>query len=346
MADGSVTRILICEDSRTFAEALARFLEQDPDLRVVGRATSGAAAVEMVPRTDPDLVLMDLELEDGDGTDAVRAIMERHPRPIIVLSAHTPRGSRRAAAALSAGALDAIAKADVSLTDPLRPRGVAFRRQLKRLSLASVGGQRRTLRGTPAPAHQPPRTASVVAIAASTGGPLALQALLRDLPADFRVPVLVVQHIADGFLEGLVGWLDDHAGISVRQARDDTPVEPGVRFAPDAAHLVVDDRMRTRFDTQSVAGYHRPSADVLLSSVARVAGAGAVSVVLTGMGSAGAEGTAAVRSAGGLTIAQDEPSSLIYGMPRAAAEAGAELVLPLESIAPALARLVPAGRAP
>lgn len=345
MEDHDVTRILVCEDSRTFAEALARFIEQDPDLRVVGRAASGAAALAMVSRTDPDLVLMDLELEDGDGTNAVRQIMERYPRPVLVLSAHTPRGSRRAAAALAAGAVDAISKADVSFTDPLRPRAVAFRRQLKRLSHASVAGRRRPVRGDTAGGAGGAigRRASVIAVAASTGGPLALEAVLSGLPAGFHVPVLVVQHIATGFLDGLVDWLDDRAALPVGRARDGSLVGPGVWFAPEGAHLVLDDEMRTRFDSQSVAGYHKPAADVLLSSVARVAGKEAVSVVLTGMGSDGAEGTAAVRGAGGLTIAQDRPSSVIYGMPRAAAEAGAELVLPLDAIGPALSRLV-AGR--
>lgn len=340
-----VTRIVLCEDSRTFAEGLTRFLEQDPDLRVVGRAASGAAALAMVATLDPDLVLMDLELEDGDGTLAVRRIMERHPRPIVVLSAHTPRGSRRAAGALAAGALDAVSKADVSITEPLRPRAVAFRRQLKRLSLARVGGRRRAARGGTAVGGGPAlgRPASVVAVAASTGGPQALEALLRGLPAAFAVPVLVVQHISTGFLDGLVDWLDERAALPVRRARAGAAAGAGVWFAPEGAHLVVDDRMRTQFDTQSVAGYHRPAADVLLSSVARVAGARGVSVVLTGMGSDGAQGTAAVRSARGLTIAQDEASSVIYGMPRAAAEAGAELVLPLERIASALTGLVPVG---
>jgi two-component system chemotaxis response regulator CheB len=348
MEDRHVTRILLCEDSRTFAEALTRFLEQDPDLRVVGRAASGAAGLAMVPRTDPDLVLMDLELEDGDGTLAVRQIMERYPRPILVLSAYTPRGSRRAAAALAAGALDAISKSDVALTDPLRPRAVAFRRRLKRLSLARVAGERRPRReGTAVGAGGAiGRRASVIAVAASTGGPVALEAVLAALPARFRVPVLVVQHISTGFLGGLIGWLDGRAALPVKGAPDGSPVEPGVWFAPEGAHLVLDDQMRTQFDTQTVAGYHRPAADVLLSSVARVAGERAVSVVLTGMGSDGAEGTAAVRGAGGLTIAQDEPTSVIYGMPRAAAEAGAELVLPLDAIGPALSRLVPMGSAP
>jgi two-component system chemotaxis response regulator CheB len=183
------------------------------------------------------------------------------------------------------------------------------------------------------------RRTAVIAVAASTGGPPALDTVLTALPARFGVPILVVQHISTGFLDGLIRWLDDRTALPVRRARDGARVEPGVWFAPEDAHLVLDDEMHTRFDTQSVAGYHRPAADVLLSSVARAAGRHAVSVVLTGMGSDGAEGTAAIRGAGGLAIAQDQASAVIYGMPRAAAEAGAQLVLPLDAVGPTLSSL-------
>jgi two-component system chemotaxis response regulator CheB len=172
---------------------------------------------------------------------------------------------------------------------------------------------------------------------------VALEVVLAGLPAGFAVPILVVQHIASGFLDGLVDWLDDRVALPVARAFDGSSAAPGVWFAPEGVHLVLDDRMHTRFDTQSVAGYHRPAADVLLCSVARVARQQAVSVVLTGMGSDGASGTAAIRGAGGLTIAQDRASSLIYGMPRAAAEAGAEIVLPLDAIGATLSRLLPVG---
>lgn len=347
MDERHVTRILVCEDSPTFAAGLTRFLEHDPDLRVVGHAASGTAALAMVARIDPDLVLMDLELEDGDATQAVRQIMERHPRPILVLSAHTPRGSRRAAAALAAGALDALAKAEVSFADPLRPRAVALRRQIKRLSLArNVGRRGPAHAGVAAGAGQAAaRPASVVALAASTGGPVALENVLSTLPAGFPVPVLVVQHISSGFLDGFVDWLDGRVALPVRRALDRSRLRAGVWFAPEGVHLVLDDTMCTRFDSQTVVGYHRPAADVLLSSVARVAQEQAVSVVLTGMGADGAAGTAAVRGAGGLTIAQDQASSLLYGMPRAAAEAGAQLILPLDAIGPTLSRLLPVAAA-
>jgi two-component system, chemotaxis family, protein-glutamate methylesterase/glutaminase len=240
------------------------------------------------------------------------------------------------AAALGAGVLDARPKSDVPFADPAGARAVAFRRYVKRLAFSrGVGG-----RATPQPERRaavPRKQASVVAICASTGGPPALEAVLGALPGDFTTPVLVVQHIAVGFLDGLISWLDQRVPPPVRRARHGYPLEPGVWFAPEDAHLVLDRGLRTHFDAETVAGYHRPAGDVLFTSVAAAAGARAAALVLTGMGSDGAEGLAAVRAAGGLTIAQDEQTSAVYGMPRAAAEHGAELVLPLSRIGAALA---------
>jgi two-component system chemotaxis response regulator CheB len=180
------------------------------------------------------------------------------------------------------------------------------------------------------------REASVVAIAASTGGPAALMTVLAGLPRDFPLPVLVVQHISPGFVDGLANWLDRVVALPVRLAEEGQLVSSGVWLAPDAAHLRIADNGRLSLDGRTNPSPHRPSADVLLTSVAECAGSGAVSVVLTGMGRDGAAGTAAILAAGGLTLAQDRASSVIYGMPRAAAECGAESVLALDDIAGAL----------
>jgi two-component system chemotaxis response regulator CheB len=187
------------------------------------------------------------------------------------------------------------------------------------------------------------RRASVVAICASTGGPPALGAVLSELPEDYPLPVLVVQHMSPGFLDGLIAWLDSRVRLPVRRSADGEPARPGVWFAPEGAHLVLDESRRMVHDAESISGYHRPAADMLFTSMAATAGRRAVSVVLTGMGSDGAEGTGAVRGAGGLTIAQDRDTSAIFGMPRAAAEHGAELILPLQEIGRALRRLGTAG---
>jgi two-component system chemotaxis response regulator CheB len=179
----------------------------------------------------------------------------------------------------------------------------------------------------------------VIGICASTGGPRALTEVLRRLPADYSTPILVVQHMTPGFISGLVAWLGRELALPVHLTSDGQQLAPGVWFAPDGAHLKLEATRRLRLDTDTIAGNHRPSGDVLLSSLARVAGAKAVAVVLTGMGRDGAEGLAAVAAAGGRTIAQDEQSSGVYGMPRVAAERGAKTVLAPAAIGDELAAL-------
>jgi two-component system chemotaxis response regulator CheB len=191
----------------------------------------------------------------------------------------------------------------------------------------------------PAPAREP----RAVGVCASTGGPGVLEQLVAALPADFPVPVLVVQHIATGFTEGLVQMLARDAAVPVAIARDGAPLRRGVWIAPDDAHLTVTGDGRLSLDARTVAGRHRPSADLLLESLAAAFGSGAVAVVLTGMGRDGARGAAAVKAAGGLVLAQDEASSQIYGMPRAAVEAGARALAPAE-IAATLRGLARAAR--
>jgi two-component system chemotaxis response regulator CheB len=339
-----VCRILLCEDSRTYAEGLTRFLEQDSDLRVVARCHTAEQAAARLASVAPDLVIMDIELPGMDGIEATHRIMATGPVPVLVLSAHTGRrGSQVALAALAAGAVDARSKREVPLQDPAGARAIAFRRYVKRLAAARVDGRRPAVhRAEAEPRSKPARSVSAIGVAASTGGPPALRAVLGSLPADFSVPIVVVQHIARGFLGELVHWLDGQVALPVRTAGNGVALGPGAWMAPEDAHLVVEDGLTTRLDRHTVSGYHRPAADVLFASLASAAGPDAAAVVLTGMGSDGAEGAAAVRACGGLTIAQDQASSVVYGMPRAAAELGAERVLPLSEIGPALSRLSPA----
>lgn len=335
---GDCIQILICDDSRSFREAMRWFIEHDPDLCVVDAVATGEEAVERISRIEPDLVLMDLELPGMDGVEAVQSILARRTVPILMLSGQTSRGSVQAARAMAAGAVDARSKREVSPVDPMSARSVAFRRYLKRLAYARLP-RRRPSRRPSLPLGEMSTAASVIGLAASTGGPRALEQVLRALPADFPLPVLALQHITNGFLDGLLEWLDGVVPLPVRTARDGDALERGIWFAPEDAHLVVDRSRRLRFDRETVAGWHRPSADVLFTSLASSIGPGAVGVVLTGMGSDGADGVAAIRAGDGFTIAQDEATSTIYGMPRAAAEQGVDLILPLEQIGSALAAL-------
>ena len=192
----------------------------------------------------------------------------------------------------------------------------------------------------PAAALKPaPVESEVIGICASAGGPRALASVLERLPADYRIPILVVQHMTPGFIDGLVDWLNRDVALPVGLASDGQALTRGVWLGPDGAHLKLQSGHRLALDSDTVAGKHRPSGDVLLSSLARVAGARAVAVVLTGMGRDGAEGSAAVAASGGRTFAQDEQSSSVYGMPRVAAELGAKTVLTPRAIGDQLAAL-------
>jgi two-component system chemotaxis response regulator CheB len=342
--NGRRPRVLICEGSLPEAHALRRLLEHDGLIDVVGVCTSAEHALRAVPDLTPDLVTMDAHLPARDGLAAIGEIMSTQPIPILLRSERN--GFDRAAAdALGAGALEAVAKDDVDLRSPEGQAAIAFRQRVMILARAPVINHP-SARLTPRPTNSTPAVshASVIGICASTGGPPALRAVLSALPSDFALPVLVVQHMTAGFTQSLVRWLDDVITLPVRLAADDVPATAGVWVARDGSHLVLDARRRLRLDTETDAGIHRPSGDMLLHSLARHEGAGAVAVILSGMGSDGAAGLAAVAAAGGATIAQDEATSAIYGMPKAAVEHGAKLVLPLDRIGPTLGRLTPRGK--
>jgi two-component system, chemotaxis family, protein-glutamate methylesterase/glutaminase len=336
-----MTNVLICEDSQTYAAVLAHAVEGD-ELHVAAVCASAEEALELLPRLRPDVVTMDLELPGMSGLAAVEEIMSNHPVPIMVLSSLVAPGSDLAAAALAAGALDAIGKDNLELVDRHSPSAEGFRERLKVLAGARVirhprARLARRRNGT----RTSERHVSVIGISASTGGPPALAAVLRELPESFPIPILVVQHMSAGFTEGLVRWLDGTVQLPVGMAGTNGG-GPGVWVAPEEAHLVLDAAGHPALDRSSVPGLHRPSADMLFGSLAETAGSGATGVVLTGMGRDGADGLEAIRRAGGLTIAQDEASSAVFGMPRAAAEAGAEMILAPSQIGAVLSKLVPA----
>jgi two-component system chemotaxis response regulator CheB len=339
----SPRRVLICEDSLAYATALSRFLERDEEIDVVGIAPTGEQAIADIERLEPDLLTLDMQLPGMDGLEVVKRMMGSNPLPIVVLSAKVARGSDQAVAALAAGALEVLAKDMLRLDRPDDLWAQAMRSRLRRLSSMRVArpAPSRRQKHASATSGLGPRSARVIGIGASTGGPPILEAILSGLPADFSLPVLVVQHMAPGFIEGFARWLGQKLPIEVRIAKEGDRAAPGVWFAPDGAHLLLTKSMRFALSDEP-EGPHRPSADVLLSSLAQGVGSDAVGVVLTGMGKDGAAGAAEIRRAGGIVIAQDEASSVVYGMPRAVAENGADLVVPPAEIADALSALRPA----
>lgn len=332
-------RVLICEDSRVYAAALRRALEYSGGAEVVAVCETAEEAIAALPRCLPDIVTMDIMLPGMGGLTAVEEIMSSRPLPILVISAYVGPGTREAVAALAAGALDAIAKDDLDLTDPAGVEAAALRHRVEVLSRARVIRHPRATLHHLARSRVPARAASVIGICASTGGPPVLGNVLAALPGGYPIPILIVQHIGAGFTENLARWLDRSVRIPVRVAPDAELAAPGAWIAPEGAHLRLLASGRLSLDRQTAAGEHRPSGDVLLRSIADVAGDAGVAIVLTGMGADGAAGAGAVRSRGGLVIAQDEASSAVYGMPRAVLNHGADAVLPPAGIAAGLLRL-------
>ena len=354
MSDPSI-RILVADDSPTARALLTAVLESDPALRVVGQATDGREAVEMAERLEPDLVVMDVHMPRLDGLEATREIMSRSPRPILMVSAvGNEREMDLSLSATQAGALMALPK-------PSGPGAADFEERRSQLvdmakAMARVkvvrrwrrsGGPPQT-RPTPVePAHHaPPRGVELVAIAASTGGPAALKRVLAELPRDLPVPVLVVQHIARDFSRSFAEWLGGEGGPRVKLAEAGEALLPGtVYVAPDDRHLGVSRRGEVLLSGDPPLAGFRPSATFLFESAGRAYGARLAAVVLTGMGSDGADGLAVARGLGAYVLAQNEESSVVFGMAREAVNRGlAHLVVPLEEIAGRIVELC-AGRA-
>jgi two-component system chemotaxis response regulator CheB len=332
-------RVLICEDSRTYAAALGRVLEYDGDIAIEGVCATAEEAVSALPRVRPDLLTMDVGLPGMGGIEAISEIMSTHPVPILVLSVHVSHGNELAAAARAAGALEVIAKDDLDVLNPAGEAAGALRQRVRILGRARVIRHLRAgLGGVPGAAggHGKARRVSVIGMCASVGGPHALRDVLGRLPADYPIPILVVQHIAAGFTDGLAQWLDSAIPSPVALAVHGAPATPGVWVAPEGAHLRLSAPGMLILDSDTSAGQHRPSADVLLRSIAEAAGRAGVAVVLSGMGKDGAAGAAAVRRAGGLAMAQDERSSAVFGMPKSAIDLGVTIVLSPEGIAACL----------
>jgi two-component system chemotaxis response regulator CheB len=346
-----VIRVLVAEDSAVTLEYLVDLLEKDPALQVAGRARNGEEAVELVEALRPDVVVMDVEMPRMHGYVATRKIMESVPTPIVMVSAVSSEFEAKAFEALRSGALVLLNKPE----GPAHPQAAAGARELVATVklMAEVKVVRRWPTGEPAAPRQeafpvqPARKIRVVAIGASAGGPPTVAEILARLPGDLPCPILLVQHIAPGFAGGLAEWLRRSTPLAVKLAEPDEPVRAGVVYvAADAIHLGISATGRIHLTDELGSDGFRPSASHLMRSVARSYGSGAVGVLLTGMGRDGAAGLLDLREAGGVTIAQDKASSVVFGMPMEAIRLGAaEHVLPPRRIAEAILTLVKGGDA-
>jgi two-component system chemotaxis response regulator CheB len=335
-------RVLVVDDSALVRRAIGEALARDPELEVVGTACDPYVAREKIAQLDPDVLTLDLEMPRMDGLTFLRILMEHHPLPVVVVSSLAQHGSQAALDAMEAGAVDVLAKPDGTMSIGALADKLAFHVK------AAAAAAPRLRRSTAAPAPPEPvieRTApadprQLIVIGGSTGGVEALRQIIPRLPAGLP-PIAVVQHISAFFSRAVADRLASMSGIRVREAADGEPLRPGeCVIAPGDFHLAVDFRAGgfvTRLLQSPPIHHCRPAVDVLFRSAAEAAGRQAVGVLLTGMGSDGALGMQAIRAAGGTTIAQDQSTSVVYGMPRVAVELGVvDRVVPLGSIPAAI----------
>ena len=338
-------RVLICDDSATIRGILSATLGADPDLAIAGTAVNGEACLAAIPSAKPDLVLLDVEMPVMDGITTLREIRRRFGKlPVVMFSSLTERGAKATVDALLAGANDYVAKpaglAAAEVADRIRTDVIGRIKSLVPRGSAGAGGRAAArLSGAAGIAPRPVRQHRVqgVVIAVSTGGPTALAEVLPAFVPDARVPTLVVQHMPAFFTAHLAERLAKTAGLPVREANDGEVVRPGdVLLAPGGRHLeLVGDAVqaRVRLTDAPPENSCRPAADVLFRSAVRAWGAGTLGVVLTGMGRDGLAGSREIVAAGGSVIAQDEFSSVVWGMPGEVVRAGlADAVLPLSQV--------------
>jgi two-component system chemotaxis response regulator CheB len=343
-------RVLVVEDSLTVREHLLEVLGSDPDLEVVGHADNGQLGIELCRRLRPDVITLDMHLPVMDGVTATEHIMAHFPTPILIVSASTNRGELfKTYDALAAGAVDVLEK-----NSGREPEGVWEARFLAAVKLVSrirvithprarLGLAKRSDPPTPAPSRSPapPRGTAyrVVALGASTGGPGALVQVISGLPHDLPLSILIVLHIDDPFATAFAEWLSAQTGHRVKYARGGEPLfvdESRVLMAPPGKHLIARNR-QLMLSASPERHSCRPSVDELFESLATESGAQTIACLMTGMGRDGAAGLLALRKTGAHTIAQDEASSVVWGMPREAVLLGAaERILPIADISDAI----------
>lgn len=333
-------RVLIVEDSITQREILKRLVNGDGAFTVIAEARNGREAIAKVLEHSPDVVLMDIHMPDMDGIEATRQIMRQCPVPIVVASATLKKQDvNLALQALEAGAVSVISKPEGAVLLHLEKIGPNLRDELLAASTAKL--QHRVSFGRRQPAERRMLSSArmtpidIIGVCASTGGPPVLMQIFSALPKPLPVPVLLVQHISEGFEEGFARWLSDTTGQSVCLALPGQKLGPGIWMAPNGKHLTVSSHTRIALEPKNARDIHSPSGNPLFESLAKQFGARAVGVLLTGMGDDGARGLLALKQAGGTTIIQDETSSLIWGMPKSGKQlnAGTHELNPEEIVA-------------
>ncbi len=332
-------RVLVVDDSAVVQRVLTLELNRDAAIEVVGTAIDPYAAREAIAKLRPDVLTLDINMPRMDGITFLEKLMHFHPLPVVVVSSLTPRNSALAMRALALGAVEVISKDGSALTDKQH----GLRAAILRAAQARIGSDVPASRTVSDAAGSARSNATIIAIGASTGGPRAVETVLRQMPED-SPPIVVVQHMPASFTGPFAARLNSVAPVCVREAEAQMPLLAGTAWiAPGHSHLLVQrgaSGLIMQLSTAPPHNYHRPSVDTLFESLATAMKGGgerAVAALLTGMGEDGARGLLALRRAGAYTIAQDEDSSVVFGMPRAAIEMGAaEAVVPLAEIGNAI----------
>ncbi|MBI4690201.1 MAG: chemotaxis response regulator protein-glutamate methylesterase [Nitrospirae bacterium] len=351
-------RVLIVDDSPFIRKALLRIFESEPSIEVAGIARDGKEAIEKTIALKPDVITLDIMMPGMDGIETLKILMETQPTPVLMLSQYTHEGADLTLNALEFGAMDFIDKSTTGMMDffelakeiSSKIKAIAGSKPRPLLISPLVGRDKDGLKDKEG--FRSRGLIDVVAIGASTGGPPALQVLLTKLPKDITFGILIVQHMPQGFTGPLANRLNTMCKIRVKEAEDGDKIAQGLALiAPSGLHMKVTPPFNSplnkgghrgvKLSIEPLNTIHRPSADVLFQSVAENYGSRSMGVILTGMGSDGASGMKLIKEQGGITFAQDEETSTIFGMPRVAIEnGGVDKVLPLFSMAEEILKIV------
>lgn len=345
-------RVMVVDDSALMRKLITEILEKDSEIEVVNTAMDGLFALKKIPLAKPDVITLDLDMPRMDGLTALRYIVNDYNIPVVLVSSLTTKGGALTLEGLALGAVDFVTKPNDAISMHIHEIAVDLIKKVKTASRVSVGK-------IPRPAAQPKRPElrktetvggdgalnKVVAIGVSTGGPNAISCILPILPADIPACVLIVQHMPEGFTAAFANRLNQACSIRVKEAAEGDRLLPGTALiAPGSRHLKVARLGRVGVAVLSAAppvNGHRPSVDVLFDSVSQEFGGDSIGVIMTGMGSDGARGLGSIKQAGGRTIAQDEETCVVFGMPKAAIDMGnVDEVLPLEAIPSRLTALL------